>query len=248
MKNPLDFGLDLDARLPGDFSGAELFANRPQPKLPGQSAPRTPSADPDHELAEKLGALPNLQRPVVVRQPAQVYRPPAKLRAPSLLARPLRVAQHPRPSLVRDPRLTIGQPKNPTDVIMRLWIPTILNKDDTLAGLASAYGVTARDIAAHNGVDASLQPNDWGRAVEAWVLKTGGFRHPPSERSPNKLAPGLGYAAFAPGQVILLPEGGPRSPARAPLAAAAPSSNSALLLGALALGAFLLYKAKKGRK
>ncbi len=118
-----------------------------------------------------------------------------------------------------------------------MGVPSVLLAGDTLASLAQLYKLDPVDLAAMNGVQPSprrARDCTWGRAVEAWVLRTGGFRHPVVASSPNVCAPGLGFAAFKAGQVINLPAGGPRRPVTASPSPTSPLPKKAGL-GLLAL-------------
>lgn len=100
-----------------------------------------------------------------------------------------------------------------------LWVPSVLVEGDTLASLADLYDVDAVTIAERNGVQPASgrkKSCTWGRAVDAWVLSTGGRRLAYDPRAPWVCAPGEGFASFVPGQVISLPAGGPRLPAQKP--------------------------------
>ena len=64
------------------------------------------------------------------------------------------------------------------------------------------------EITSANGVEgAKAKTCEWARGVSAWVIGTGGERMPVVPTSPNKCEPGDGFAAFRPGQVVLLPSG-----------------------------------------
>lgn len=126
----------------------------------------------------------------------------------------------------------------------------VLEAGDTLASLASALGVPARQIAALNVASIPADGAGFscaeGRAISAWVLErspsgVSGVRLAPVAGQRNECEPGLGFAAFAAGQAIRLPPNSVRRPlaSRSPSAPAA-SSSSFLPYAAAALAGYMI--------
>lgn len=134
------------------------------------------------------------------------------------------------------------------------WVARRTRKGDTLAKLAAAYQVPARDIVEANGIP---YQNDH---INQWVKNIGGTCMPYKEGQPKVVgcADG-GWAVFTDSTTINLPNRkridvpdiptGPPAPA-GPIMSQVPSGGTPwLLVGALAIGAGALYlrSRKKGR-
>lgn len=122
----------------------------------------------------------------------------------------------------------------------------VLESGDTLASLAAALKVSARQIVALNVRSVAPTGGSFscaeGRAISAWVLAispsgVAGRRLPVVARTPNTCEPGLGFAAFAAGQAIALPDNSIRRPFQpGAVGAAAAGGFPVGLVAALAVG------------
>ena len=122
-----------------------------------------------------------------------------------------------------------------------------LRDGDTLASLASEYGISAQQICALNGVAWSSS------AIDAWVMSHGGRRAAYDPSQPYDSARQLGWALFTSSSQIQLPNDDTRpcvGSTTTPGASATKSSGlGALAWLGLGLGALLAARAlkKKGR-